>query len=386
MTHTNVKLFITSMFWIALGFATSLSLVHKLTPDFAPKDPADITRAKSGLQMTSPGEAQLVAIGTSHLFRGFDPAQFEKTTGLGAYNLSFNGMSAPEMVHMVDYVADLAKSKKIKHVILEGRGFSLPSDNNLSAVRTVHASRMQDWDKYKTIEFSQSDAKYWKPRIQAVFGVSRFQSYEFDGQTDNYVAIIENAENRRRALKEDGIILQGSSPLKKTVRAARKDLDVVKNKGFGFQTGQIKQTATREEMRDKYEKLSNWENTSKLSKAEFAHYQEMINRLKEAGVKTHIVLPPTISPEWMRTHDKFVSSKLKVPLYDLRIHKQAELFSDLGLWADHGHLNGNGAIIFTELLGSNFLKKTAPKKPDEFLISANLISTEIKPECVEYKP
>jgi len=371
--------------WVLIGFAAALSLVHKGTPDFSPKDPVDIQRAKSGLNITTAENADVVVIGTSHLFRGFNPIRFETATGLTAYNLSFNGMSAPEMAHMSTYVARLAKTKNIKHVILEGRGFALPSDANLSASRVIHASLPQDWNKYKAVSNSASDLKYWEPRLKAVSGLSRLQSYELRKRPPNYVSTIEKGEARRRALKERGQNLSGSSPLKKSVRAARKNLQILEAKGFGFQDGEIKPEA-RADIRRKYEEISTWNRTSKLSPAETTHYQSMIRSLKDVGVKTHIVLPPTISPEWMRTHDKFANNDLTIPTYDLRIHRYGEAFSDLRNWADHGHLNGKGADIFTALLASEFLKTIAPKpskNPAQTFLTRSVIT---QPDCEGTQP
>jgi len=96
------------LIWALLGFSAALDIVHRATPGFSPEDPIDIQRAKSGLHITPPANADVIVIGTSHLFRGFNPERFERETGLSAYNLSFNGMSAPEMAHMATYVARIA--------------------------------------------------------------------------------------------------------------------------------------------------------------------------------------------------------------------------------------------------------------------------------------
>jgi len=227
--------------------------------------------------------------------------------------------------------------------------------------------------------------KYWKPRIQATLGISRLQSYGFMDRPDDYVSIIETGEFRRRELKEQGIVLPGSSPLKKTVRTARSNLKIIESKGFGYQDREIKPEA-QVEMRRKYQEISKWKRKSKLSQGEKSHYLALIQMLKDAGVKTHIVLPPTISPEWMRTHDKFADGALNVPTYDLRIHLYSEEFADLKNWADHGHLNGKGAEVFTDLLAEKFLKSATPKT-NQKAVQISLTSSKINlPECEVTQP
>ncbi len=381
MTKKNLLLTIGSVTWGTLGFVFTLGLIHHRTPGFSPKSPDHITRTTSAFKALPPNGADVVVIGTSHLYRGFDPLRFEQKTGLSAYNLSFNGMSAPEMAHIANLVAGVSKSKNVKYVVLEGRGLSLPDDKNLSSVRVIHASRIEDWDKYKAISLSAKDYKYWKPRLLATFGISRLQNYAFGQGPEDYVSTIENGELRRRSLKAQGKVLNGSSPLKKAVRDAKANLLVVKNKGYGYQEGQIKPSALAE-MSLKYSKISKWEATKvKLSSDEKSHYRKMVNRLKSEGVKTHIVLPPTISPEWMRSHDKFVAGDLKLPTHDLRIHQNPQAFVNLDVWSDHGHLNHKGAAIFTDLLANNFLKWNNPSVKPKSVLATLVVNQDKLPDC-----
>lgn len=376
MPTSHFKNSLSSLVWGGFGFTAMLGLVHFATPNYAPKNPKDIMRTKTAFMALPSGQADVVAIGTSHIYRGFDPIAFKKLTGRTSYNLSFNGMSASEMAHMVDFLADNAKAKGVRHVILEGRGFQSINPNNLKTDRVVLASSPNKWSSERPLELEMKSLKDWTPRFFNLAAISKLHRYDFNSQPVDYVQIIDKGEARRRQLKDQGIILPGSSPLKKTVRKAKSDLAHINHKGQGRQDRMIKEEA-REEMSEKYDALAaKTLNKTSLKSTEVTHFKAMIENLAEQGVKTHIVLPPTISPEWTRTHDKFVHAKKgalkRTPLYDIRIGKYSENFKNLSLWADHGHLNSDGALVFTGLLAEAFQKPKKPKKKKASRLIAEL--------------
>jgi len=363
---------------VLAGFSVMLGAIHAATPHYAPKNPKDIMRAKNAFTALSHGEAEIVAIGTSHIYRGFDPIVFETLTGRTAYNLSFNGMSAAEMDHMVTLVAKNANRIGTRHVILEGRGFQTINVKNLKTDRIVISADRRGWSLQNPVPFTVADFKLWSPRLSYFLAISKFQRYDFNTRSLDYEAIIKRANTRRNVLKNQGIVFPGNSPLKKAIRQAKSDFSHIKFKGHGRQTREIKDEA-RSDIAEKYGRLL-LKNMSKtpLSYAETKHYRTMIDKLAKQGIKTHIVLPPTISPEWTRTHDKFLHAKKAglrhIPLYDFRIKNYRETFKNLSLWADHGHLNVNGSKIFSTLLAGHFKR---PQKNQPALIAQTDLTDQL---------
>jgi len=225
-----------------------------------------------------------------------------------------------------------------------------------------------------------------KPFALHLFGHGKLHRYDFENNIPSFQHKLEKAEIRRRDLKSQNIILSGASPLKKKIRELKSNLTHVSNKGFGTQNRSIK-AAARQDIGRKYIRIAQSSlNKTPLSSPEIAHYKTMIDRLKQQGVKTHIVLPPTISPDWTRTHDKFVHARrgqLKsTPLYDLRLRKYSSDFANLDLWADHGHLNNEGAQVFTKLLARHFMPKPKSRVVNPKGLTINLtLASKTETDC-----
>lgn len=372
--------------WGVIGFTLMLSIIHINTSDFAPTKHDDIRLAQQIFLNTPSGSVDTIVIGTSHLYRGFDPISFQSLTGRTAINLSFNGMSAAEMDKMVTLIADNARAKNIKHAILEGRGFSRVKSDNLTTNRVILSSGFKSFRQHMTSIFETTTISTLKPFALHLLGHGKLHRYDFENNIPSFQHKLEKAETRRLDLKRQDIILSGASPLKKQIRQLKSNLTLVKNKGFGTQNRSIK-SAARKDIARKYTRIAQSPlNKTPLSPPEVAHYKTMIDRLKQQGVKTHIVLPPTISPDWMRTHDKFVHARrgpLKsTPLYDLRLQRHKTEFANLDLWADHGHLNDDGAQVFTKILAQNFIPKPKSRGSKLTNLTTGLTQASIsKPDC-----
>jgi len=370
-----------------------LTLIHMGTPEFAPRNHEAIRLTQHAFLNTPQGEADLVVIGTSHIYRAFDPLSFEALTGRPAFNFSFNGMTAAEMSKTVQMVAKNVQNKNIKHVILEGRGFSSVQSNNLKTDRVILSSHLTSLNHHKRLNISSKTLSAFKPYGLNILGLGKLHRYDFERQAPHYQSRLIKTEARRRELKTDGIIVSGSSPLKVKIRELKSNLRHVEDKGFGSQDKVIKPDV-QQTMAQKYVKIAKSKiNKTPLSQREITHYKIMIEQLEKAGAKVHLVLPPTISPQWMRTHDKFLHAKRRglksTPLYDLRIRQHTSDFADMTLWADHGHLNDRGAQIFTQLLAQPFKSKPKPKprkpkprKSERTVSLANLNTISVsKPDC-----
>lgn len=137
------------------------------------------------------------------------------------------------------------------------------------------------------------------------------------------------------------------------VRDAEDYASRIRLKGHSILKGKLAEK-NYDQKREKYAKLMEMPRATgrnaTMSETEAQAYNRMFAKLRSVGVEPHLMIWPTIAPQWRARYDMFLNAQDdgrldEFHMIDLRREPYRDPFYDMSLWADEGHLNWKGAPL-----------------------------------------
>ena len=342
-SNSDARRFAVRTLALLAGVALGCALVHRADR----LSDVDVVGEKLAAFRQHAGDYDVVFVGSSYVYREISPSEFDSVVGesgktVRSFNFGVPGMDPPETYFLVDRILDAAPAR-LRYVVVELDYFRTDVRD-----RNVHTRRFDYWHDSRRMSevargLADSDAGVrWRGK-ELAFHLEAFAREAF-------------AVGRGRALMGVGTASDATVPESLGPNGdGFRSLDDESARRFDVRRG-FYEAFEEDRYEEKLAQLRRGGDAEDASEAAAAvdlrALRSTVARLRERGIMCVLVVPPCLAPR-ADLVDGVAAARI-APVLAFNSPDAYPALYDAKYRFDVGHLNADGAAVFTRVLAERF--------------------------------
>lgn len=286
-----------------------------------------------------------IFVGTSRTFRQINPVLFDSITNheTQSFNFGVIGISAAQVYYYLDKIIG-NREAHLKYVFLELTDFDIGSTENMHTINEKYWLNLSDW--WFTINCIVQSNYGFREKIKGLF----FNTIPFIEQLLKFDMLKDVWQFKIAA--PNSLVLGENSTGFVPAEEEKMNPEALLEKRNAF----LKDTSINE-TRSRYStNVFNKTVRTKLVSAHLIKLTSLISRLHKMGIEVFVLLPPRMREVQYANTIPIFENITGSPKINLADGAQLPEFYEMRYSFDAGHLNKEGAEIFTRKLATAFIK------------------------------